>query len=148
MEAYPMDDKLMKNQWEIFSTIDEIAYNVDNKELTKAMAVFSEDARLEIYEGGKLTTVCENKQAIQNIITEKIENYDVVFHNNGTKKIDVQSLDQAATANTTCIAQLIKTNPASTTWQTMEYNDSFVKLNEDWYLVKRVINILSKSVRG
>lgn len=143
-----MDDKLMKNQWEISSAIDEVAYYIDNKNLTKAMEVFSEDAHLEVFEDGKLTTVCDDKQAIQSVLAEKISNYDVIFHNNGTKMIDVKALDQSATANTTCIAQLIRTEPTVNVWQTMEYSDSFVKFNENWYLVRRVIHILSKSVRG
>lgn len=103
-----MDNKLIDNQYEISTAIDEVAYYIDHKNLTKAMEVFSEDAQLEVYEDGKLTTLCKDKQQIQSVLTEKIENYDIIFHNNGTKMVDVKSLDQAATANTSCIAQLIE----------------------------------------
>lgn len=61
--------------------------------------------------------------------------------------VDVKSLDQAATANTSCIAQLIRTDPMNMTLQTMEYEDSLIKVNGNWYIVKRVIRILYKSVR-
>lgn len=33
------------------------------------------------------------------------------------------------------------------TLQTMEYEDSLIKVNGNWYIVKRVIRILYKSVR-
>lgn len=142
-----MDNKLIDNQYEISTAIDEVAYYIDHKNLTKAMEVFSEDAQLEVYEDGKLTTLCKDKQQIQSVLTEKIENYDIIFHNNGTKMVDVKSLDQAATANTSCIAQLIRTDPMNMTLQTMEYEDSLIKVNGNWYIVKRVIRILYKSVR-
>lgn len=143
-----MDDKTMKNQWEVFSTIDEISYNLDCKQLSKALEFFTEDAHLQVLENGKITTDCTNKQAIQDILTQKIETVDILFHNNGTKVIDIKSLDQAATADTTSIAQLIRFDPYSVTWQTMEYKDSLVKVDGNWYIASRIINILSKTVRG
>lgn len=68
-----MDNKLIDNQYEISTAIDEVAYYIDHKNLTKAMEVFSEDAQLEVYEDGKLTTLCKDKQQIQSVLTEKLK---------------------------------------------------------------------------
>lgn len=142
-----MDKKILENEFEISSVIDEFSYWIDQKELTKALEIMSEDAELTVIENGKTSTEAKGKQAIQDVMAQKNLYYDTIFHNNGTKYIEVKSLDQAATANTTCEALLLKIDPSSTTKQYMEYNDSLIKVNGNWYIVKRVINIVYKTVK-
>lgn len=141
-----MDQNYRMNQWEIACTIDEVSMDLDNKNLDKALEAFSEDANLTIMEGDTVTAKAAGKEEIKNIIADRMNNMDVIFHNNGTKVIDVKTLDQAAVADTTCIARLIQKEPAAKIDQYQIFEDKLIKVNDYWYIVDRTIRIVSRSI--
>lgn len=136
----------MLNQWEIVCTIDELSMDLDQKNLDKALQTFSEDARLIVQENGVITSQAQGKEEIKTLISNKMSQMDIIFHNNGTRSIDVKTLDQAAISRTHCIVRMIQKDPKAIINQYQWFEDKLIKVNGFWYIVERTIGIVSRSV--
>lgn len=135
-----------KNEWEISQAVDHVAYYLDNKDMNELMKHFSVDAHLKIIEGDKLVCDLNGQQAIRDVLAKRLEESDDVFHLTGTKMIKVNVPDQNATANTCCVARLVRRDPDAATTQFIEYNDRLIKVDGFWYIVERTIHIISQSI--
>ena len=140
-----MDQTYMTNMMEISTTIDELAFHLDGKDLTKALEVFTEDAKLTLIENGKVNLAADGKAQIQENLSARMANFDYLFHNNGTKVYDIKTLDQAAVVNTSCVCRYGQLEPKATVTQFIEYCDQMIKLNGFWYIVSRTVKVISQS---
>lgn len=140
-----MNEKELMNKLEISSLIDEVSYNLDQKNLKKALEDFTEDARLNLIENGHAVYQLSGKEEIRETLTMQLEKTDSFFHNNGTKAIDVLAMDQNAVAATSCIVKM--TMQTTVTDEDLYYHDKLIKVNGVWYIVERTVEIVSKSVR-
>lgn len=139
--------KQHENKLEIAELIGEVSRNLDKKDLNKVLEAFSADAEFTIEEDGKAAVDLTGREAIREHIASHMEKYDLIFHNNGSTVVDLIHLDQSATAATSCIVKTRTNDPIVTTDEYVYYLDSLVKVNGFWYIVKRTIQIESKSVR-
>lgn len=140
-----MDQTYLMNQWEIARTIDDVAMALDNKKTAQVLEAFSEDAIIHVVEDGNEISTANGKEAIRQMIEKRQQQLDVIFHNNGTRMIDVKTLDQAAVSTTNCIVRLQQTQPQATINQYQTYEDKMIKVNDFWYIVERTITIVSRS---
>lgn len=136
----------LKNQIEVIQTIDEATCWLDQKNLDKLLEHFSEDALLKVTEDGKEVVSLSGKPAIREHLISRLEPVDTIFHNNGTHKVDVLSLDQSATSYTTSIVRISQTDPAIVTDEDLVFEDKLIKVNGFWYIVDRTVRIIAKSV--
>lgn len=141
-----MNQKEMLNQWEIARTVDETAADLDSRNLDKALAAFTEDAILHTMENGTETATVSGKSAIRAHIQKRMNNMEVLFHNNGTRVIDVRTLDQAALSLTHCIVRIIQKEPRAIVNQYETIQDKMIKVNGYWYIVERTVDIVSRSI--
>ena len=142
-----MDQTYMMNTIEISQLVDELAFQLDCKNLDKAMELVSEDAKLTLIENGKEVLDADGKARIRENLSERMANFDYLFHSNGTKVYDLKSLDQAAEVNTSCICRFGTLNPRNTVTQFIEYLDQMIKVNGCWYIVSRTVKVISQSVQ-
>ncbi|MBF0580275.1 nuclear transport factor 2 family protein [Erysipelotrichaceae bacterium RD49] len=134
----------LENKLEISFLVDEISYQLDQKDAEKALEAFTEDAVLNIEEDGHtITSLCSNP-AILTELNKRLEFVNYMFHNNGTKNIQVISLDQKATADTSCIIKMASNQ--ATTDEDVYFHDKLIKVNGYWYIVERTIEIITKSI--
>ncbi len=136
--------KKLENKQEIFELINEISYDLDQKNIVKALETFTEDARLSLVENGSTILDLSGKKQILSHLQKKLEDVDVLFHNNGTSVIQVLSLDQKAIAHTSSIVKMIAKGVE--TDECLYFNDKLIKVNGYWYVVERTIEIAVKSV--
>ncbi|MCF0258861.1 MAG: nuclear transport factor 2 family protein [Erysipelotrichaceae bacterium] len=142
-----MDQTYMMNTMEICQLVDELAFQLDCKNLDKAMELFSEDAELKLIENGKEVLDAKGKDQIRENLSARMADFDYLFHSNGTKVYDLKSLDQAAQVNTSCICRYQTLSSKNTVTQYIEYLDQMIKVNGFWYIVSRTVKVISQSVQ-
>lgn len=139
-----MNEKELMNRVEIASLIDEVSYDLDQKDLTAMLENFTEDARLNLMENGHAVFQLSGKEEIRETLTMKLEKVSTFFHSNGTKVIHVLSMDQNAVASTSCIVKMV--TDAAVTDEDLYYHDKLIRVNGEWYIVERTVETISKSV--
>lgn len=138
--------KDIENKVEIGDLLALVSRRLDAKELDRALECFSQDAQLELIEDGKTIVSLQGKEAIREHLTLKMEKMDTLFHSNGASVTNLITVDQGAQAVTPCIIKNRSADPAITTDECAVYHDSLVKVDGFWYIVKRTIEIVFKSV--
>lgn len=136
--------KELENKVEISSMIDEIAYNLDQKDVQNSIASFTEDAIISYVQDGKTLATLNGKAEIQEAVAGRFETISTLFHNNGTKHIRIMSIDQKAVAATSSIVKII--TDTSTSDADVYYHDKLIKFNGLWYIVERTVDIITLSV--
>lgn len=139
-----MNEKEIKNRMEISALLDEVSYSLDQKDLKKAMENFTEDARLSLIENGQTVYQLDGKEEILKVLGPKIDSTSIFFHNNGTKMIEILTMEQNAVSATSCIVKMVTETAAID--EDLYYHDKLIRVNEFWYIVERTVEVISKSV--
>lgn len=135
-----------ENKLEVAETIIQSAQKFDEKNVNGALEAFSADAELIIQEGGKTVLDLSGREAIHEHLASRFESIDAIFHNVGGSSVELVNLDQSAFATTSCIVKMKTNNPDVTTDEDVYYHDQLVKVTGFWYIVRRTIEIVFKSV--
>jgi hypothetical protein len=141
-ETVFMDEKEMKNQWEITRAIEETFFYLDEKDPERALKNFTEDCDIMIYDHGKIVSAKSGKKACIDHLLKRMEDMEVLFHVTASQAIDLQVLDQAAVADTHGLAHIVLKEGRRYT-EYLSYQDKFIKAEGVWYIVSRTINIVS-----
>ena len=137
----------LENKQEVSELVAGLSRAIDLKKIDDIMSVFSEDAVLELEEGGKTVLSLRGKEAIREHLSLQLEKYDLMFHNTGESVVELIKVDQSANAVTSSFVRTRTNDPIVNTDECLYYKDSMVKVEGCWYLVKRKVQIVSKSVR-
>ncbi len=137
----------LENKQEVSELVAGLSRAIDLKKIDDIMSVFSEDAVLELEEGGKTVLSLQGKEAIREHLSLQLEKYDLMFHNTGASVVELIKVDQSANAVTSSFVRTRTNDPIVNTDECLYYKDSMVKVEGCWYLVKHKVQIVSKSVR-
>lgn len=125
--------------------VDEFSNLADTKEIDKQVLLFTEDGEVESITNGQ-SNVLKGREQLKQAFSGFLSNFHIVYHQNGQQTINLQG--DKADATSYCRVILIgKQNgkEVKTTFYVI-YKDSFVKLNGQWLIKRRVSNFVHSEV--
>ena len=126
------DKNALKNLADIFSNL------ADQKDVQKQVLLFTEDATVESYSDGRLSSSLKGREQIGKTFGAFLANFETVYHINGQQTVDLQG--DRATGMSYCLVVLIGKENGKTFMNTngVYYNDEYVRRGNTWLIAKRV----------
>ena len=141
-----MNINILLEESEIKNRLDRIAYYTDFKRVNDVLDFFTQDASYSIDQRGHTLLSIKGKEEIEKSLSLLEEQKGFLFHLLGTKIVEVDPMKQTATSNCCAIVrQGLKAEDSNQITQYLEYRDSWIKVEDVWYLISRAINVLSDS---
>lgn len=138
--------KELENKIEIAELIDEVAFDLDQKDLDSALECFSEDASMTLIDGSETLESMHGKEEIRKTLGARMEKNEIIFHNNGTRQCRIIAEDGSALSRTAAVVRLVTADLCSIITEYVMYTDKLIKVNGFWYIVERTVDIVSKTV--
>lgn len=135
-------DSEIEDRIAIKNIVDTFSILADLKETSKQTFLFTEDATVESIFNGKIGSSFKGRKEIGDAFSSFLKLYQVVYHINGQQTVNIEG--KKATAISYCLVTLINTengNKMKTTFG-IYYNDDFVKIQNQWFISKRVSNFV------
>ena len=132
-----LDTISIKDEAAIKKLLNEFSILADNKDVEGQLKLFSEDALIETYRNGQISSSLNGKGEIFNAFSNFLSNFNVVYHLNGQQNISVDGDD--ADAISYCLVILIsddKDQRIKTTFG-VSYNDKLKRVNGKWLITNR-----------
>lgn len=120
--------------------VDTFSILADQKETTKQTLLFTEDAKVESFFNGKLGSSFKGRKEIGDAFASFLSLYQTVYHINGQQTVIING--EKASGISYCLVTLINIengNKMKTNFG-IYYNDEFVKIENQWFISKRVSN--------
>ena len=120
--------------------VDTFSNLADQKDGLAQEALFTPDAVVENYHGGKLMTSIKGSKEIAKVFDDFLKTQDIVYHINGQQVVRIEG--DTATGTSYCYVVLISTQDGKKVKRTqgMRYEDEYVKRDGRWLIAKRVAN--------
>lgn len=137
-----IEDKMaIKQVVDIFSNL------ADTKEIHQQVQLFTEDAVVQSFIDGKMTSDLKGKAQLEQAFAGFLANFHTVYHQNGQQTIDELTANTAK-ATSYCRVILVGNQNGKETKTTMYtiYKDEFVKEKEVWLIKKRTSNFVRMEV--
>ncbi len=129
-----MDLQEISDRLELKEIVDKFSDYADTKENDKQVALFSEDAVIEIEMGGKIVMTLNGRDQIAKTFSNSMEDNKVVFHMNGHQSVDIDGDTAKGTAYS--YVTVGKDND-HLEHEGVRYHDEFKKIDGKWYLSHR-----------
>lgn len=137
-----IEDKLaIKQVVDVFSNL------ADTKEIDRQVRLFTEDAVVESFSGGKLISSLKGRAQLKETFATFLANFHTVYHQNGQQTID-ELAGNTAKATSYCRVILIGKQDGKEMKTTMYtiYKDTFVKQGGQWLIQHRISNFAHREV--
>ncbi len=137
----------IQNQLALKHLVDHFSNLADVKDVDAQLPLFTEDANVTTYIGGELFADMHGREEIGQVFKSFLANFHTVYHLNGQHTVDIDG-DKAEGINY-CQVTLIADKDGKNEIQThgVRYQDSYVKINGEWLIAKRVANFMFSDVR-
>ena len=122
----------------IKNVVDTFSILADQKDITKQIELFTEDAIVESHVQGQPTSRFLGRKQIGDAFGSFLNNFDVVYHINGQQTVTLKG--DIAHGISYCLVTLIGNvnEKKMKTTLGVYYNDDFVKKENQWFISKRV----------
>jgi ketosteroid isomerase-like protein len=120
--------------------VDTFSNLADHKDVKAQLPLFTEDATVESYRGGKLVSSLKGREQIGQGFSAYLALFDSVYHHNGQQTVEIQG--DKAKGVSYCLVVLIGKENGKTYKNTsgVIYNDEYVRQGHQWLIAKRVSN--------
>lgn len=127
--------------------VDTFSNLADEKRVGEQMSLFTPNAHVVTYIGGKLFADTKGADEIKKVFSDFLSNFHTVYHLNGQQT--VQILEDKAEGVNYCQATLIGDVGGEETIIVygVRYNDSYVKIDGKWLIEKRIANFMTSDIR-
>lgn len=141
MTLEQINDKLALK--ELVDTFSNLA---DEKKVADQMVLFTDDAEVNTYIGGKLVFEMKGKQQIEDVFTNFLAGFHTVYHLNGQHTASLNG-DKAEAINY-CQVILVENKDGKDIQHahSVRYQDSYRKENGVWLISNRVANFMISNV--
>lgn len=128
--------------------VDTFSNLADEKKVAEQMPLFTSNAIVNTYIGGKLVFAMEGREQIENVFTAFLADYHSVYHLNGQHTVTFQD-ELNATAINYCHVVLVKTEDSKEliTNHYVRYADTYQKTDGKWLIAERIANFMVSDVR-
>ena len=117
--------------------VDEFSVLADRKDVAAQMDLFTDDAIVQSYRDGKLSSTLNGKDEIEKAFENFLSSFETVYHINGQQQVNING--DSATGISYCLVVLIRILDGQLTKTTygVSYNDVYVRQNGKWLIANR-----------
>ena len=127
--------------------VDTFSNLADAKDVKSQVLLFTEDATVDSYVGGALTSSLKGREQIGQRFGEFLANFNAVYHHNGQQIVDIRG--DRASGVSYCYVVLVATKAGKTTTTSngVTYNDEYARRGGKWLIAKRTSHFVWRDVR-
>ncbi|ATD65265.1 nuclear transport factor 2 family protein [Neisseria weixii] len=138
-----MNVNLQTERQALKDLVDTFSNLADEKKVAEQMPLFTPDAVVHTYIGGKLVFEMNGTDEIEKVFTEFLTPFHSVYHLNGQHTVTFVD-DSNATAINYCLVKLVETKDGQEILQehSVRYADTYVKQDGNWRIARRIANFM------
>ncbi|MFC3875175.1 nuclear transport factor 2 family protein [Neisseria musculi] len=127
---------------------DAFSNLADEKRVAEQMALFTEDARVTTYIGGKLFAEMKGRAEIEKVFSDFLAGFHTVYHLNGQHTVTFRSGTEAEAVNY-CAVKLVGEQEGRQVLQdhSVRYQDNYVKQGGTWLISRRIAGFMISETR-
>ena len=128
--------------------VDTFSNLADEKKVAEQMPLFTADAQVNTYIGGKRVFAMTGRAEIENVFSTFLTSFHTVYHLNGQFTVtDLQA--DSAQAITYCQVHLVEKKDGQNLMHShsVRYQDRYVKQDGQWLIAHRVANFMISDTR-
>ncbi len=143
-----MNERQMHDQIALKALVDTFSNLADEKRVAEQMDLFTEDAEVTTFIGGKLFADMKGRAAIEQVFSDFLAAFHTVYHLNGQFSVTFTGAD-AAEAIHYCAVKLQGKQDGQQVLQdhSVRYRDQYVRVAGQWLISKRVANFMISESR-
>lgn len=143
-----MNLEQIQNRLALKDLVDTFSNLADGKKVTEQMALFTPDAVVNTYIGGKLVFAMNGTAEIEKVFSDFLAPFASVYHINGQHTVDLIDEHNAAAVNY-CLVKLVEHKDGKTVLQehSVRYADTYIKQNGNWLIKKRIADFMISETR-
>ena len=128
--------------------VDTFSNLADEKRVAEQMALFTPDAQVNTYIGGKLFAEAKGRVEIEQVFSSFLAQFHSVYHLNGQHTVTFRSETEAEAINY-CAVKLVGEQDGKQVLQdhSVRYQDTYVKQNGQWLISQRIANFMISETR-
>lgn len=138
----------IQNRLALKDLVDTFSNLADEKKVAEQMALFTQDATVQTYIGGKLVFDMAGVAQIEQVFSDFLANFHTVYHINGQHSADFAD-DTHASATHYCAVKLVEDKDGRQILHdhSIRYRDDYIKQNGKWLITKRIAEFLISEQR-
>lgn len=128
--------------------VDTFSNLADEKKVAEQMPLFTEDAQVTTYIGGKLFADMHGRAEIEKVFSDFLSAFHTVYHLNGQHTVTNLG-DTQADAITYCQVFLVESRDGKDLLHShsVRYNDHYEKVGGTWLIKKRIARFMISDTR-
>ena len=128
--------------------VDTFSNLADEKRVAEQMALFTPDAQVNTYIGGKLFAEAKGREEIEQVFSSFLAQFHSVYHLNGQHTVTFRSETEAEAINY-CAVKLVGEQDGKQVLQdhSVRYQDTYVKQGGQWLISQRIANFMISETR-
>ena len=128
--------------------VDTFSNLADEKRVAEQMALFTPDAQVNTYIGGKLFAEAKGTAEIEQVFSSFLAQFHSVYHLNGQHTVTFR-IETEAEAINYCAVKLVGEQDGKQVLQdhSVRYQDTYVKQDGQWLISQRIANFMISETR-
>ena len=128
--------------------VDTFSNLADEKRVAEQMALFTPDAQVNTYLGGKLFAEAKGRAEIEQVFSSFLAQFHSVYHLNGQHTVTFRSETEAEAINY-CAVKLVGEQDGKQVLQdhSVRYQDTYIKQGGKWLISQRIANFMISETR-
>ena len=128
--------------------VDTFSNLADEKRVAEQMPLFTPDAQVNTYIGGKLFAEAKGREEIEQVFSSFLAQFHSVYHLNGQHTVTFRSETEAEAINY-CAVKLVGEEEGKQVLQdhSVRYQDTYVKQDGQWLISQRIANFMISETR-
>ncbi len=128
--------------------VDTFSNLADEKRVAEQMPLFTPDAQVNTYIGGKLFAEAKGRVEIEQVFSSFLAQFHSVYHLNGQHTVTFRSETEAEAINY-CAVKLVGEQDGKQVLQdhSVRYQDTYVKQGDKWLISQRIANFMISETR-
>lgn len=128
--------------------VDTFSNLADEKRVAEQMALFTPDAQVNTYIGGKLFAEAKGTAEIEQVFSSFLAQFHSVYHLNGQHTVTFRSETEAEAINY-CAVKLGGEQDGKQVLQdhSVRYQDTYIKQDGKWLISQRIANFMISETR-
>lgn len=128
--------------------VDTFSNLADEKKVAEQMPLFTDNAIVQTFIGGKLVFDMAGVAQIEKVFTEFLSGFHTVYHINGQHTVSFVD-EQNATAINYCAVKLVESKDGKEILHdhSIRYQDTYIKQDGKWLIAKRIANFMISEQR-
>ena len=128
--------------------VDTFSNLADEKRVAEQMPLFTPDAQVNTYIGGKLFAEAKGREEIEQVFSSFLAQFHSVYHLNGQHTVTFRSETEAEAINY-CAVKLVGEQDGKQVLQdhSVRYQDTYIKQDGKWLISQRIANFMISETR-